>query len=82
MNISTPEFRIKLGKRIKQLRLEVGLTQQELATKIGFKDKQIINRYEVEGANPTAYSLMHLARALNVGIEEFFDFSSLEKDSK
>jgi len=69
---------VKMGKRIKQLRQNAGYTQQELAVKMGFKDKQIIHRYEVDGANPTAYSLMQLAKALGIGIEELFDFSSVQ----
>ncbi|SFH19531.1 Helix-turn-helix [Pedobacter insulae] len=68
-------FKIKLAKRIRQLRKEAKLSQAELATKIGFKDKQIVNNYEINGANPTAYNLVLIAEALNVTLDELLDFS-------
>lgn len=71
-------FRKNLGKRIAQLRKAKGLEQTELAAMLNGKDKQFINRYENQGANPTAYLLAQLAKALDVKIEELFDFSSLE----
>ena len=72
------EFKICLAKRIKQLRKKHNLTQTELAIKIGFKDKQVVNTYEVKGANPTAYNLVLLANALNVTVDELLDFRSEE----
>jgi len=70
-------FKIKLGKRIKQLRDEANLSQEDLGINIGFKDKQEISRYEVKGANPTAYNLVLIAKALNVTLDELLDFSKL-----
>ncbi len=77
--LAIDEFKIKLGKRIRQLRKLAKLSQGKLAMKAGFKDKQVISDYEVNGANPTAYTLIQLACALNVAIEELFDFSKLEE---
>ncbi|WP_410478396.1 helix-turn-helix domain-containing protein [Pedobacter nyackensis] len=74
MNISTTEFKIKLGYRIKTLRIRANLTQQELATKMGFKDKQVINRYEIEGSNPMAYSLLQLSSGSGGGVSKSFLF--------
>ena len=71
-------FRKQLGKRILQLRNAKGLEQTELAAILDGKDKQFINRYEKQGANPTAYILVRLAKALNVGVEELLDFSEIE----
>ncbi len=68
-------FKIKLAKRIRQLRKEAKLSQAELASKIGFKDKQVVNNYEINGANPTAYNLVLIAKALNVTLDELLDFS-------
>ncbi|KLT67024.1 helix-turn-helix domain-containing protein [Pedobacter sp. BMA] len=73
-------FRKQLGKRILQLRNAKGLEQTELAAILDGKDKQFINRYENQGANPTAYILVRLAKALNVGVEEMLDFSKIEHD--
>ncbi|MCY4781203.1 helix-turn-helix transcriptional regulator [Sphingobacterium sp. UT-1RO-CII-1] len=71
--ITQQEFKDKLGSKIFELRTKSGLTQEQLAHKIG-KDKQFINRYELEGANPTAYNLYKLARALDVTVDDLLDF--------
>ncbi|MCD0489784.1 helix-turn-helix domain-containing protein [Pedobacter sp. MC2016-14] len=75
---SKEEFKINLGKRIEQLRLRAGFTQGKLGSLLDGKDRQFINRYENEGANPTAYILLQLCAALNVTIDELFDFSGLD----
>ncbi|PTS94739.1 XRE family transcriptional regulator [Pedobacter sp. HMWF019] len=77
-DISVPDFKKNLGQRIKQLRLGLGLTQQQLASRMGYKDKQVVNRYEMDGANPTAYSLMQIAGSLEVSLDELIDFSKLD----
>ncbi|HWW40156.1 helix-turn-helix domain-containing protein [Pedobacter sp.] len=77
-DISVPDFKKNLGQRIKQLRLGLGLTQQQLASRMGYKDKQVVNRYEMDGANPTAYSLMQIAESLEVSLDELIDFSKLD----
>lgn len=76
------EFKSKLANRIKNLRKKAGLTQSALAIKIGFKDKQIVNTYELKGANPTAFNLLLIAKALGVTIDELLNFSDLEDDYK
>ncbi len=78
MKQTVVDFRIKLGKRIAQLRIKSGLEQAELAAILDGKDKQFINRYEKQGANPTAYILVSIAKALSVSVDELLDFSKLE----
>ncbi|MBD1422575.1 helix-turn-helix domain-containing protein [Sphingobacterium chuzhouense] len=70
-------FRIKLGRRIEQLREDRHIEQGALAAMIG-KDKQFINRYERQGANPTAFILVQIAEALNVTANDLLDFSKLK----
>jgi transcriptional regulator with XRE-family HTH domain len=70
-------FRNNLGKRIAQLRKQRGLEQTELAAMLNGKDKQFINRYENQGANPTAYVLVQLSKVLSVTTDELLDFSKL-----
>lgn len=67
-------FRIKLGKRIEQIREAKNIEQSVLAAMIG-KDKQFINRYERQGANPTAYILVQIAEALKVTPNELLDLN-------
>ena len=73
------DFKLLLAKRIKDRRKELGLTQTELAIKIGYKDKQVVNNYEINGANPTAYNLVLIAKALDLTTDELLDFSKLEE---
>jgi len=77
MNDEVKIFRNNLGKRIAQLRKQKGLEQTELAAMLNGKDKQFINRYENQGANPTAYVLVQLSKALSVSTDELLDFSKL-----
>ena len=71
-------FKKNLGKRIEQLRIEAGFTQEKLGSLLDGKDRQFINRYENEGANPTAYILLQLATALNVTVNDLLDFSKVD----
>jgi len=75
--LTIAEFKEKLALKIKKRRKELGLTQLALATKIGFKDKQIVNNYEINGANPTAYNMILIAKALDLTVDELLDFSNL-----
>jgi len=77
-NSAIKNFKVSLAKRIKQRRLELGLTQAALALRIGFKDKQIVNNYEMRGANPTAYNLILIAKALDTTVNDLLDFSKFE----
>lgn len=78
MSLNKGDFKRKLGKRIEQLRISEGLTQEELGNLLDGKDRQFINRYERQGANPTAYILFQISKALNVTIDELLDFSKLD----
>lgn len=75
--ITIKDFKLLLAKRIKDRRKELGLTQTELAIRIGYKDKQVVNNYEINGANPTAYNLVLIAKALDLSIDGLLDFSKL-----
>ncbi|WP_175635025.1 helix-turn-helix domain-containing protein [Pedobacter ghigonis] len=81
-NLTIKDFKISLAKRIKQRRTQLGLTQAALALQIGFKDKQIVNNYEIQGANPTAYNLVLIAKALDLTVDDLLDFSKLENSPR
>lgn len=66
----TPED-VAIGARIRRRRVELGMTQAELASAVGVTFQQI-QKYE-RGANRVAASrLLNLSRALDVGIIYFF----------
>lgn len=78
MKDETLLFRIKFGLRIKELRTKKKVDQASLAAELN-KDKQFINRYENEGANPRADIVQEIAKALNLEkIDELYDFTTLD----
>jgi putative transcriptional regulator len=78
MDELTERFRIRLGLRIRNIRVEKGLEQGELAAILN-KDKQFVNRYEKRGANPSAYILVEIAKAVGVTLNELIDFSKISE---
>jgi len=74
MDEKEQKFRRLLGARIQELRQEKGLTQPQLAVLIGFKDYQAIGRIENGRVTPSVYVIYQIAKALQVQIEELFDF--------
>jgi repressor LexA len=56
----------KIGSRILELRKQAGLTQQELANKIGYKSKSAINKIELGLRDISQSKILLFANALNV----------------
>jgi transcriptional regulator with XRE-family HTH domain len=65
---ATPEFRKTLGQRIKATRKERGLTQKELAQRMGFSYQQL-NKYEGGFNVPSADLLQRFAQELDVSAD-------------
>ena len=53
-----------IGERIKERRIELGLTQMELSQKMGYKNKSAICNVEKRGDNITSDRIEKLAAAL------------------
>jgi transcriptional regulator with XRE-family HTH domain len=72
-----------VGRRIRMLRVLVGMTQQELATLIGVTYQQQ-HKYERGADRITAGRLHAIARALDVDVADFFvgleGLASVEQD--
>ena len=60
------------GERLKNYRRAKGYTQQELAEKIGVSDKTV-SRWESDGGYPDVPTLVPLAQALGVTVDELLD---------
>jgi transcriptional regulator with XRE-family HTH domain len=60
-----------LGNRVKEIRLSKGMTQTELANKIG-KDHPSINRLEKGKINPSYYFLFELSEGLEIELKDLF----------
>lgn len=72
------ELRILLGKRIKEVRQEKNLTQEDLANLIDV-DYKSISRIELGHSFPSR-KLADIAKALNVKMPDLFDFDHLKED--
>lgn len=55
---------MEIGKRIKQKREELGLLQEELAQRVGYKSRSSINKIEVDGRGLPQKKIVALAEAL------------------
>lgn len=55
-----------LGQRIADLRKRLGMTQEELAHRIGYKSKSAINKIELGGRDLPQKKISDIARALGV----------------
>ncbi|SFQ95278.1 helix-turn-helix domain-containing protein [Poseidonocella sedimentorum] len=63
---------VHVGKRIRHRRWLVGMTQQQLAEKVGIKFQQI-QKYETGANRVSASRLWDIAEALEVDVRFFFD---------
>ena len=72
------EFKRKFGKRVKELRKSLNMTQEQLAEKIGM-DTQNFCKMENGNHFPQAKNLVKIAETLNVDIKDLFDFNHISK---
>lgn len=69
---------MELGKKIRQLRLKAGLTQEQLAEKLGI-GAQSVSKWENAVAMPDITTLPLLAETFGVSIDDLFDLSSEQR---
>lgn len=67
------QLKKKIGKRIVELRTKKGWSQSDLA-RASNKDRQAIEKLENGKVNPTAYSLLEIAKVLDVSLSELLQF--------
>jgi transcriptional regulator with XRE-family HTH domain len=65
-------FGMSFGTRIRELRKERGLSQGELAEKLGTSQK-VISDYERERTSPPKHRLPHIARFFGLSIDALLD---------
>ena len=70
-------FKIDFGKKLKELRLSKGLTQEELYFK-STVSRSHIGMIEKGKRDITLSAIFKLSRALEINLKDFFDFDSLE----
>ncbi|WP_299216665.1 helix-turn-helix transcriptional regulator [uncultured Dokdonia sp.] len=67
------QLKKKLGQRIIELRSQKSWSQSDLA-RASSKDRQAIEKLENGKVNPTIYSLLEIAKALEVPLKKLVDF--------
>ena len=66
---------MEIGKKIRQLRFKAGLTQEQLADKLGI-GPQAVSKWENAAAMPDIATLPMLAEIFGVSIDDLFDLTS------
>ena len=78
MNISNKE----IGELIKNKRIELGLSQDQLAKLMGFKNRTSIFKIEKGIASITIEQLQEFSKTLNFEISEIFEKNDSKKEWK
>ncbi|MCK9537074.1 MAG: helix-turn-helix transcriptional regulator [Bacilli bacterium] len=71
------DINVLFGKRIRQLRMQKGLSQEELGYEVGLH-RTYVGQIERAEKNITLKNIAKIAKELDVNISELFDFSKLE----
>ncbi len=66
------DIKIWVGRRVKELRNKLGISQEELANLVGL-DRTYITSVECGRRNISIVNIEKLAKALNVTLSEFFE---------
>lgn len=69
---------MELGKKIRQLRYKAGLTQEQLAEKLGI-GAQSVSKWENQAAMPDITTLPMLAEIFGVTIDDMFDLTNEQR---
>lgn len=72
------DIKLKVGQRIKQLRKEIGLSQESLAYKAEV-DRTYVTDVENGRRNVSIEILERLIKALDVSVTEFFNAKEFKK---
>ena len=67
------QLKKKVGQRIVELRSQKGWSQSDLARACN-KDRQALEKLENGKVNPTIYSLLEIAKALDVSLSSLVKF--------
>lgn len=72
-----------IGKKVRELRMRKGLTQDQLAAKLEVNeikiDRIVISRIESEKRFVSDYELLEIAKALDVTPNQLLSFESMPK---
>ncbi len=66
------DVRGMVGRNVRRLRIAAGLSQAELAERMGV-DRAYVSGLELGQRNPTVLTIWHIATALRVKVRSLFD---------
>lgn len=69
-----------IAERIRNRRIELGMTQEELAKRVGFKGKASINKIEIAGRGVPQSRVLDFARALELSPAELLGWDAETED--
>ena len=69
----------ELGQRIRRRRIELNMTQEVLAQKVGYTSRSSINKVELGGVDLTQSKLIAIANALDISPITLMGYSSTTK---
>jgi putative transcriptional regulator len=72
--VTRDKLKKKIGERIVELRTQKGWSQSDLARACN-KDRQAIEKLESGKVNPTLFSLLEIANALEITLSKLVDLS-------
>jgi transcriptional regulator with XRE-family HTH domain len=75
------DVRRMVGRNVRRLRIAAGLSQAELAERMGV-DRAYVSGLELGQRNPTVLTLWHIARALEVKVLLFFEEEKSSRRAK
>jgi len=70
--INEKKFKIKLGKKVKEFRKSLNLTQEEMAEESSMS-VDFVSRIEVGSANPSSLKIVQIANALSITPNNLLD---------
>ncbi|WP_304341518.1 helix-turn-helix domain-containing protein [Metaclostridioides mangenotii] len=62
---------VKFGDKLKEIRRELNLTQEQMADKLGLKTSTYGN-YETNKREPSSEIIKNMADKLNISVDDFF----------
>lgn len=73
---------MEIGDRIRQKRIEMGLSQDELAQKVGYSSRSTVAKIEKGTRRPQVEDLKKIAEVLNVDMDWLYNGIVIEVDKK
>lgn len=73
------DLEIRIGHRMRDLRREQGISQEELGLKVGL-ERSTISAYESENRRPTAYTAAKIAHFLGVSLDYLCGMTDIRYD--